>query len=89
MLTKLDEIRDIARAALMPDFFAVRIEEEHLFGELQQVIARIKSPTPLKSLERMKSLAAAATTAAGFVDGLKEANLWGKLRDILAHGEIK
>ena len=41
MAIDLAKIHDVARASLMPDFFAVRIDEEGLFDGLKQLIARI------------------------------------------------
>ena len=89
MSTRLDEIRDIARASLMPDFFAVRIEEEQLYGELQQLIGRIKFPAGVPRFEKLKACAAASASASELIESLKKANLWTTLRDILTHGRIK
>jgi hypothetical protein len=84
-----DEIKDIARASLMPDFFAVRIEEEGLFADLQQVIGKIKLATPLPQLERIKRIVAASSSSTAFIDALKEANLWSTLRDLLTHVQLR
>ena len=89
MTTRYEEIRDIARASLMPDFFAVRIDEEKLYADLQHLLARIKLPAPVRQVDKIKAISAASATAIVFVDALKQANLWGTLRDILAHGQIK
>lgn len=88
MSDQYKEIATIARASLMPDFFAVRIEEEQLFGKLQEMIAKITHPTPVPQLESIKQIAAAATNATGFTDAIKAKNLWTVLRELLSKVKV-
>jgi len=89
MSTDFQKIREIASASLMPDFFAVRIQEEGLFDQLLNLIAKIKLPTPLPALTRIQQLAAASSDPNAFVDSIKAQNLWPALRDILSKVQVK
>ncbi|HEY3353697.1 MAG TPA: hypothetical protein VGQ83_10645 [Polyangia bacterium] len=77
----LAKIQEVARASLMPDFFAVRIDEEGLFGGLKQLISRIRLPDP--QMDRIKQLSAAAATATDFIEAVKRENLFTPMRAIL------
>lgn len=89
MTTDFDQIRDIAKASLMPDFFAVRIEEESLFAQLQLLISKIKLPAAPPQLARIQSIAATASDATAFIEAIKRQNLWAWLRDLLAQLRVK
>lgn len=89
MSTDFQKIKEIASASLMPDFFAVRIEEEGLFGAMQQLISKIKLPNPLPQLDRIQQLAGTATDPNAFIDAIKAHNLWTTLRDVLARLKVK
>ena len=84
MSNEYEQIREIASASLMADFFAVRIEEEGLFGKLQELLAKIKIPQPLPQLDRIKQVAATASDPTTFIDAVKAQNLWTTLRDVLS-----
>jgi hypothetical protein len=83
MAIDLAKIHDVARASLMPDFFAVRIEEEGLFDGLKQLIAKIKLAAPHPQFDRIQHLSAAAPDATAFIEAIKRENLFVTLRDIL------
>jgi hypothetical protein len=82
------KIQEIARASLMPDFFAVRIDEEGLFDGLRQLIARIKLPSPHAQLDRIKQISAAASSATTFIEPIKRENLFTTLREILTKIQV-
>lgn len=88
MSDQFKEIATIARASLMPDFFAVRIAEEQLYGKLQELIAKISFPTPAPQLDTIKQLAAASPDATSFTDAIKAKNLWTTLREILSKVKV-
>ncbi len=77
------QIQDIARSSLMADFFAVRIDEEGLFDDMKAMFAAMKLPTPLPALDRIKVIAANATDANTFIDGIKDGDLFTPMRDLL------
>jgi hypothetical protein len=89
MSTDFEKVSEIARQSLMPDFFAVRIEEEGLFEQMKLMIAKLRFPTPLPALDRIREIAAAAATPIEFVDGVKAQNLWSTMRDILSKVKVK
>lgn len=89
MSTEFQQINQIARASLMPDFFAVRIDEEGLFQSLRDMLARIKLPTPLPQLDRIRQLAKVSESSTAFIDGIKGQNLWPTLRDVLSKVQVK
>ena len=82
-MSDFKEIQDIARASLMADFFAVRIEEEGLFDKLQVMLAKINPATPMPVLEKIKAIAVRSPDPNAFLEGIKEANLFPSLREIL------
>ena len=67
-----EQIKDIARASLMADFFAVRIEEEGLFDDLKTMIASITPPTPVPALDRLKAITAKSDSPTTFIDAVKQ-----------------
>lgn len=83
MSDKYDEVRTIARQALLPDFFGVRIDEEKLFPQMQELIAKIAIRGGHAKLDLIKQLAAQASDGVGFIEALKEHNLWAPLRELL------
>ena len=68
----------------MPDFFAVRIEEEKLFGKMQEMIAKISFPKPMAQLDAIKQIAAASPDATSFTKTINERKLWATLRELLS-----
>jgi hypothetical protein len=66
----------------MADFFAVRIEEEELWGSLQQLIAKVQLPTPMQQIERIKQIAGVSTSPTDFIDRVKAENLWQALKTL-------
>ena len=84
MTTDYQKIMEIARASLMPDFFAVRIEEEGLFDRLRQLLVKIRLPQPLPQMGTIQSIAQASSDPNAFIEAIKAQNLWTTLRDILA-----
>ena len=82
------QVSDIARASLMADFFAVRIEEEGLYADLKTMLNSMKLPTPLPALERLKALAASEPDANAFIEGVKKTNDFTTLRDLLVKVRI-
>jgi hypothetical protein len=82
------KIQEIARASLMPDFFAVRIDEEGLFDGLKQMIARIRLSSPHAQLDRIKQLTAGAPSAVEFIEAIKRENLFAPLREILTKIQV-
>ena len=85
---EFNEVADIARASLMPDFFAVRIEEENLFGAMQEMISKISFPKPMAQLDAIKQLAAASPDAASFTKAITDRNLWATLRELLSKVKV-
>ena len=83
------KVAEIARASLMPDFFAVRFEEEGLFDDLKTMLAKVTLPTPMAQLDRIKAIAAAAPNHTAFIDGIKEGDLWTTLREILTKVKVQ
>jgi hypothetical protein len=83
MAIDLAKIHEVARASLMPDFFAVRIDEEGLFDGLQQLIAKLKLAVPHPQFDRIKQISAAAPDHITFIDAIKREGLFVTLRDIL------
>ncbi len=77
------KIREIASSSLMPDFFAVRIDEEGQFEGLKQLIAKIKLAQPNPKFDRIQQISAAAATATDFIEGIKKENLFPILRTII------
>ena len=82
-MSDFKKIQEIARSSLLADFFAVRIEEEELFDKLQVMLAKIKLPTPLPALDKIKAIAVRSPDPTAFIDGVKQANLFTSMRDIL------
>jgi len=87
MSTELETIKGIAKESLMPDFFGARIDEEGLWGSLQQFLSGIQLRDP--TLDAMKRIAGGATTATDFIDKIKAANLWLPLKDLISKIRIK
>ncbi len=83
MAIDLAKIHDVAKASLMPDFFAVRIDEEGLFDGLKQLIARINPTTPNLRFDRIKQMSAAASDTTTFIEEIKREGLFVTLRDVL------
>jgi len=77
------KIQQLASSSLMPDFFAVRIDEEGLFDGLKQLIARIKLAAPHPQFARIQQLSAAAPSATAFIEAIKQENLFATLREIV------
>jgi hypothetical protein len=82
------KIKEIASSSLMPDFFAVRIDEEGQFEGLKQLIAKIKLATPNPRFDRIKQLSAAAATTNDFIEGVKKENLFVTMREILTKIQV-
>ena len=57
MSREIGDVVDIARASLLPDFFRARIEEEGLYGTVQQMVAQITFPKPIPKLDAIKQIA--------------------------------
>ncbi len=83
MTIDLAKIHEVARASLMPDFFAVRIDEEGLFEGLRQLIAKIKLAAPNPPFDRIKQISAASSDATTFIEAIKRENLFVPMRDVL------
>jgi hypothetical protein len=77
------QVQEIARAALMADFFAVRIDEEGLFDDLKSLLANLQMPGPVPAMNRIKAIAASAADATAFISAIKQADLFPTMRDIL------
>ena len=77
------QITDIARASLMADFFAVRIDEEGLYEDLKTMLNKLKLPTPLPALGRLQVAANASSDANVFIEEVKKTNDFTTLRDLL------
>jgi len=88
MSDKYVEVRGIAKAALLPDFFAVRIDEEGLFALVQELVAKIRIPGGHPKLDLIKNLAATAPDATSFIEGIKEKNLWNPFRELMMKGPV-
>ena len=88
MAIDLAQIHDVARASLVPDFFAVCIEEEGLFDELKQLIARIKLTAPHLQFDRIRQISAAASDATAFIEAIKREDLFVTLRDIITKIQV-
>jgi hypothetical protein len=84
MSTEFQKIKEIASASLMPDFFAVRIDEEGLYDKLQELIRKLKFPQPMPQLDRIKQVAAASADCNTFIENVKTNNLWTSLREFLS-----
>lgn len=84
MSTEFQKIKEIASASLMPDFFAVRIDEEGLYDKLQELIRKLKLPQPMPQLDRIKQVAAASADCTAFIENIKTHNLWTSLRGFLS-----
>ena len=89
MSTDFVKIREIASASLLPDFFAVRIEEEGLFAQLQQLLGKLKFAKPVPQLDRIRQIAQASSDATAFVESIKSQELWPMLREILSKLQVK
>ena len=87
-MSDFKKIQEIARASLMADFFAVRIEEEGLYDKLRVMVAKIELPTPPPALIRLKAIVAKSPDPTTFIDAIKEANLFTSMRDILTKVRI-
>jgi prephenate dehydrogenase len=88
MPIEFTKIQEIARASLMPDFFAVRIDEEGLFARLKQLIARIQLSSSHPQLAQIKQMSAAAPSANEFIEAIKRENLFTTLREILTKIQV-
>ena len=82
------KIKEIASSSLMPDFFAVRIDEEGQFDGLKLLIAKIKLAVPNPKFDRIKQIGAAAATATDFIEAVKKENLFTTLREILTKIQV-
>jgi hypothetical protein len=89
MSSDLETIQKLARGSLMPDFFGVRVDEEGLWSALSQALGGVQPATPNPTVERIRGFAREATTASGFIEQIKAANLWNPLRDLLARLKAK
>lgn len=89
MSTDFEKIKEIARASLMPDFFAVRIDEEGLWTKLQQLVSKIQTPTPNPSIERIKQVTREAPTCDGLIAKMKEEDLWMTLKELITRVRLK
>jgi hypothetical protein len=87
--TDFKEVKKLARESLMPDYFAVRIDEEGLWNTLQELLSRIRPQPPVASIDRMKQVAKESSTANDFIEKLKEENLWTRFRDLVSKLPIK
>ena len=76
-------VQEIARASLMADFFAVRIDEEELYSDLQSMLRALQLPETNPALEKLKVIAADAADATAFIDAVKEADLFPTMREII------
>jgi hypothetical protein len=83
MAIDVAKIHEVARASLMPDFFAVRIDEEGLYDGLKQLIAKLKLTVPHPQFDRIKQISAAAPDSTAFIEAIKREGLFVPLRDIL------
>lgn len=83
MTIDLATIHDVARASLVPDFFAVRIDEEGLFDGLKQLIAKIELKAPHLQFDRIKQISATASDVTAFIEAIKREGLFVTLRDII------
>jgi hypothetical protein len=86
MSDNYDEVRTIARQALLPDFFGVRIDEEKLFPQMQELVARLPGGHP--KVDLIKQLAAQASNAEGFIEAIKEHDFWSALRELLTKASV-
>jgi hypothetical protein len=82
------KIKEVASSSLMPDFFAVRIDEEGQFDGLKQLLAKIKLAVPNPKFDRIKQIGAAAATANDFIESIKKENLFATLREILTKIQV-
>jgi len=82
------QIQQIARASLMADFFAVRIEEEDLYEDLRKMLVKIKLATPLPALDQLKAIAARSPDVTAFIEAVKQADLFTSMRDLLMKVKI-
>ncbi len=82
------QVTDIARASLMPDFFAVRIDEEGLYEDLKTMLNKLKLPTPLPALGRLRDAANVSADANAFIEEVKKTNDFTTLRDLLVKVRI-
>jgi hypothetical protein len=87
MSTDLETIKSIAKESLMADFFGARIDEEKLWGALQQLLAGIQLRDA--TLDKLKQIARGAGSGADFIEKLKAVNLWLPLKDLLSKIRIK
>jgi hypothetical protein len=83
------QIKSVARESLMADFFAVRIEEEGLWSDLQTLLSRIQlNPAPAYMV-RLKQYASESANPAAFIEQVKKANLWDRLKELLGQLKLK
>lgn len=82
------QIQQIARASLMADFFAVRIDEEELYEDLRKMLASIKLASPLPALDKLKAIAQSSGDATAFIEAVKAADLFTGMRDLLMKVKI-
>ena len=87
MSTDLETLKGIARESLMPDFFGARVDEEGLWGALQQLLSGIQLRDA--TLDKMKQIASSATTASDFIEKLKTAKLWLPFKDLVSKIRVK
>jgi hypothetical protein len=88
MSKDLDTIKELAKGTFMPDFFGARIDEEGLWGALRQLLSGIQA-APNTKIDKIKQLAAQATTAGGFIDQIKAVNLWLALQELIGRVQVK
>ena len=86
MSNKYDEVRTIARQALLPDFFAVRIDEEKLFPQVQEIVAKIPGGHP--KVDLIKQMAAQSSDGAGFIEAINQHDFWAQLRELLTKAAV-
>jgi hypothetical protein len=82
------QVQEIARASLMADFFAVRIEEEGLYDDLRAMLANLQLPAPVPAMDRIKEIASSSADATAFIEAIKQADLFPTMRDILMRVRI-
>jgi hypothetical protein len=89
MSTELETIRGIARQSLMPDFFAVMVEEEGLWNSLRQLLSGIQGAARGSALDKIITIAGEAKSAGDFMEKIKAVNLWLPFKELVTHLQVK
>lgn len=88
MSTELETIKDIAKASLMADFFAARVDEEGLWSRLRLLLSGVQPTAPSTTIGKIQRLAVESATAADFIEKIKAVKLWHELKELVLRIQV-